>query len=193
MLRASKSDQFGPRALRTAPHPAPRLRAPVAGDAAPMWRLAVDTGALDVNSPYAYLLVCTHFASTSLVAVDPEDPEDLAGFAAAYRTPDDLDVLFVWQIAISAERRGAGLGGRLLRALLTQPGNRGVRWVEATVTPSNRASERLFHSFAQSLGVTCEATGSYPAELFPGGNHEPEVLYRVGPLSIDRNEMKRGR
>ena len=185
MLPASNTDQFGPRALRTASSPVPRLRVPVAGDAAPMWRLAGDTGALDVNSPYAYVLVCTHFASTSLVAVDPEDANHLVGFAAAYRTPDDLDVLFVWQIGISAERRGAGLGGRLLRALLAQPGNRGVRWVEATVTPSNRASERLFHSFAQSLGVACEPTGSYPAELFPGGNHEPEVLYRVGPLPID--------
>ncbi|HEV2767420.1 MAG TPA: diaminobutyrate acetyltransferase [Acidimicrobiales bacterium] len=185
MLRAPKPDHNGPPALRKACSSAPRLRAPVAGDAAPMWRLAVDTGALDVNSPYAYVLVCTHFASTSLVAVDPEELKDLVGFAAAYRTPDDLDVLFVWQVGISAERRGAGLGGRLLRGLLAQPGNRGVRWLDATVTPSNRASERLFHSFAQSLGVACEPTGSYPPELFPGGNHEPEVLYRIGPLPID--------
>ena len=191
-LKASESDDTQCRVVRAASGSAPRLRAPVAGDAAPMWRLAVDAGALDVNSPYAYLLVCTHFASTSVVAEDPER-HDVAGFVAAYRLPENLDVLFVWQIGVSADRRGAGLGGRLLRALLAQPGNRGVRWVEATVTPSNRASERLFHSFAQSLGVACEPTGSYPAELFPGGDHEPEVLYRIGPLSIDPDELKRGR
>lgn len=180
-LRASKSDDAHSGAVRAAAVSAPRLRTPVAGDAAPMWRLAADTGALDVNSPYAYLLVCTHFASTSVVAEEPET-QDLVGFVAAYRMPDDLDVLFVWQIGVSAQRRGAGLGGRLLRALLAQPGNRGVRWLEATVTPSNHASERLFRSFARSLAVACDATGSYPAELFPDGNHEPEVLYRVGPL-----------
>ncbi len=191
-LRASKSDDTHSCAVGAAAISVPRFRAPVAGDATPMWRLAVDTGALDVNSPYAYLLVCTHFASTSVVAEDPET-QDLAGFVAAYRLPDDLDVLFVWQIGVSAQRRGAGLGGRLLRALLAQPGNRGVRWVEATVTPSNHASERLFHSFARSLAAACVVTGSYPAELFPDGNHEPEVLYRVGPLCIDPDEIKRGR
>ncbi|MBW3546654.1 MAG: diaminobutyrate acetyltransferase [Actinobacteria bacterium] len=191
-LQASRSEHDPSRATRAASGSALQLRTPVAGDATPMWRLAVDTGALDVNSPYAYLLVCTHFASTSVVAEDPET-QDLAGFVAAYRVPDDLDVLFVWQIGVSGQRRGAGLGGSLLRALLTQPGNGGVRWVEATVTPSNRGSERLFHSFAQSLGAACVATGSYPAELFPDGNHEPEVLYRVGPLCIDPDETKRGR
>lgn len=157
-----------------------------------MWRLAVDTGALDVNSPYAYLLVCTHFAATSIVAEDPEG-QGLAGFVAAYRLPDDLDVLFVWQIAVRADRRDVGLGGQLLRALLAQPGNRGVRWLEATVTPSNRASERLFHSFARSVGAACAATGSVPADMFPGGDHESEVLHRIGPLSIDADHGKRGK
>ena len=191
-LQASRSEHGPSRTARPPSGSALQFRTPAAGDTTPMWRLAVETGALDVNSPYAYLLVCTHFASTSVVAEDPET-QDLAGFVAAYRVPDDLDVLFVWQIGVSAQRRGAGLGGQLLRALLAQPGNRGVRWVEATVTPSNRASERLFHSFAQSLPAACVATGSYPAELFPKGNHEPEVLYRVGPLCIDADERKRGR
>lgn len=181
-LQSSKSDHTPSRGVRVGS--TPPLRAPVAGDAAPMWRLAVDTGALDVNSPYAYLLVCTHFAATSIVAEDPGG-RGLAGFAAAYRLPDDLDVLFVWQIGVAADRRHAGLGRQLLRSLLARPGNRGVRWLEATVTPSNCASERLFRSFARSVGAACDTTGSHPADLFPGGNHEPEVLYRVGPLSID--------
>ncbi len=149
-----------------------------------MWRLAVHTEALDVNSPYAYLLVCTHFAATSIVAEEPRG-RGLAGFVAAYRLPDDLDVVFVWQIAVSSPRRGGGLGGQLLRELLARPANRGVRWLEATVTPSNRASERLFRSFARSVGAACDTTDSYPAALFPGGDHEPEVRYRIGPLSID--------
>lgn len=149
-----------------------------------MWRLAVDAGTLDVNSPYAYLLVCTHFASTSIVAQDPNGA-GLVAFVAAYRLPDDPDAVFVWQVAVSSAWRGAGLGGQLLSALLARPANRTARWLEATITPSNRPSERLFHSFARSVGARCQAIGSHPADLFPGGEHEPEVRYRIGPLSID--------
>lgn len=149
-----------------------------------MWRLVAAAGTLDLNSPYAYLLVCTHFAATSIVAERP-DGTGLFGFASAYRLPDDPDVLFVWQVAVDPGRRGAGLGGRLLNALLARPANRGARWLEATVTPSNLPSARLFRSFARSVGAGCRAIGTHPAELFPGGDHEVEVHYRIGPLSID--------
>jgi L-2,4-diaminobutyric acid acetyltransferase len=153
-------------------------------DASGMWRLAVESETLDVNSPYAYLLMCTHFASTSIVAEDPNGA-GLLGFLAAYRLPDAPDVVFVWQIAVSSARRGAGLGGALLSAVVGRPGCRGVRWMEGTITPSNHRSERLFRSFARSVAAPCERAGSYSAELFPGGEHEPEVRYRIGPLSID--------
>lgn len=144
----------------------------------------MEAGALDINSPYAYLLVCTHFASTSIVA-DDAGGADLAGFIAAYRLPDDRDVLFVWQITVAAAQRNSGLGRRLLTCLLARPGNRDVRWLEATITPSNHPSERLFQSFARSVGARCETTGSYPPDLFPDGDHEPEIRYRIGPLSIE--------
>lgn len=158
------------------------------GDAAAMWRLAADTETLDVNSPYAYLLICSHFASTSLVAADP-DGQGLAGFVAAYRLPDDPDVLFVWQIAVRSDRRGRGLGLRLLVELLRRPANRGVRHVEATITPANRASDRLFRSFAGSIGAPWTTAERYAAELFPDEGHEPEILYRIGPL-LDPNTKR---
>lgn len=162
---------------------APVLRGPTPDDAASMWRLAVESETLDVNSPYAYLLLCTHFASTSVVA-HPQGA-GLVGFVAAYRLPDDPDVVFVWQVAVTSSQQGAGLGGQLLSAVLARPGNRGVRWLEATITPSNRRSERLFRSFARSIGAHCEQAGGYSAALFPGSEHEPEVRYRIGPLSTD--------
>jgi L-2,4-diaminobutyric acid acetyltransferase len=149
-----------------------------------MWRLAADSETLDVNSPYAYLLVGTDFASTSVVAEEPNGG-GLLGFASAYRLPDAPEVVFVWQIAVSAARRGAGLGRALLSAVVARPGCRGARWLEATITPSNHRSDRLFRSFARSVGARCEPAGTYAADLFPGGEHEPEVRYRIGPLSID--------
>jgi L-2,4-diaminobutyric acid acetyltransferase len=46
------------------------FRAPVASDAADLWRLARDSGSLDLNSPYAALLWCTDFADTTVVLTD---------------------------------------------------------------------------------------------------------------------------
>lgn len=164
------------------------LRAPQAGDAANIWCLVSDARTLDVNSPYAYLLVCSHFAATSVVAED-RDGDGLAGFVAAYRLPDDPGVLFVWQIGVSSDRRTRGLGLRLLTHMLHRPGNRGVRYVHATVTPSNRASDRLFRSFARSLGAPWTTAEHYPSDLFPGEGHEPEVLYRIGPFTTPIQEV----
>lgn len=146
-----------------------------------MWRLVVDMGALDVNSPYAYLLVCSHFAGTSVVADDPE-AGGLIGFVASYRLPEDPDVLFVWQVGVSPRQRKRGIGRKLLHGLLQRPGNAGVRYLHATVTPSNTASDRLFRAFADAIAAPCSTAEEYPADMFPVGGHEPEVLYRIGPF-----------
>lgn len=157
------------------------FRSPTVPDAAAMWRIVDSTPELDTNSPYAYLLVCSHFSSTSLVAEDP-GTGDLAGFVASYRLPDQPDVLFVWQVAVHPGRRRQSIGLRMLAGLLRQAGNRGVRHVHATVTPSNLASGRLFRSFAAAVGAPCATTEQYHADLFPEGGHEAEVAYRVGPI-----------
>lgn len=159
------------------------FRGPVIDDAASMWRLVVESNALDVNSPYAYLLVCSHFASTSIIAEEP-DANGLAGFVASYRVPDDPTVLFVWQIGVHPDWRQRGVGLRLLDEGVRRPGNRGVRYVHATVTPSNHASDRLFRSFADALGAPCVAAEQFPAQVFPHEEHEPEVLYRIGPFDL---------
>lgn len=41
-----------------------------------MWRIARDSGVLDLNSSYAYLLWCTDFPSTSAVARVDGEPID---------------------------------------------------------------------------------------------------------------------
>jgi L-2,4-diaminobutyric acid acetyltransferase len=150
-------------------------------DAASIWRLVRDTGVLDVNSPYCYLLVCRDFAATSLVAcVDGA----IVGCALAYRPPPQPDTLFVWQIGVAAAARGRGLGRRLLAGLLALPAARDVTHLTATVTPENVASRRLFAGFARGLGVACvvDPAAGFAAELFDGG-HEREDAIRIGPLA----------
>lgn len=151
-----------------------------------MWQMADNTPELDTNSPYAYLLVCSHFASTSLVADEPGSG-DLAGFVASYRLPEDPEVLFVWQVAVHADRRRRSIGLRMLTRLLQQPANLGVRQVLATVTPSNHASSRLFRTFAATVGAPCVTVEQYQSSLFPDVGHEAEVAYRVGPIPMTRS------
>jgi L-2,4-diaminobutyric acid acetyltransferase len=58
----------------------------------------------------------------------------------------------------------------------------GVTTVETTVTPDNDASNRLFSSFAQRHGAAVRRDVLFGAESFPESGHQPEVLYRIGPL-----------
>lgn len=63
----------------------------------------------------------------------------------------------------------------------------GISAIETTVTPDNRASDRLFTAFAARHGAALEREVLFDGGLFPDGDgegaHQPEVLYRIGPLS----------
>lgn len=149
-----------------------------------MWRLAHATPELDLNSPYAYQLICRDFAETSVVAENTTAGQRLGGFVTGYRPPSRPDVLFVWQVAVAADRRGQGIAGEMLDALAYRQFARGdVRSVETTVTPRNASSDRLFRSFAERWNATvrCEPFMSacdFPAEA---GSHEDEIRYRIVP------------
>jgi L-2,4-diaminobutyric acid acetyltransferase len=143
-------------------------------DGRELWRIAHDSKILDVNSPYSYVLWCRDFAATSVVA---RSKDGVCGFVTGFARPEDPGTLFVWQVAVDAAQRGTGLARRMLDYLA----GTGCRFVEATVTPGNIASDRLFQSFARNRGAALERTPLLGGELFPD-KHEPEVLYRIGPL-----------
>jgi diaminobutyrate acetyltransferase len=152
------------------------FRPPTRADGATFWRLAKDSGGLDLNSPYAYLLWCDQFAQTSVVAEVDGTP---AGFVTGFLCPERSDVLFVWQVAVASDHRGLGLAGRMLDALVERLHPRAV---EATVTPSNTPSRRLFHGLARRHGCACSEAPYLEPKHFPDRGHESEVLYHIGPI-----------
>ncbi|WP_125078472.1 diaminobutyrate acetyltransferase [Mycobacterium sp. P7213] len=176
-----------------------RLRTPTVADGQALWQMAVDSAALDVNSPYAYLLWCRDFASTSVVAeVEGEaggsarldagepklgPPHKLGGFVTGYRRPEDPQTLMVWQVAVNAAHRGAGLAGRMLDHLASTQVTRGVTHLETSITPDNEASRRLFGAFARRWDAPLECSVLFGADLF-AESHLAEELFRIGPLRV---------
>jgi L-2,4-diaminobutyric acid acetyltransferase len=153
-----------------------RLRAPRPIDGLRLHALALRAGGLDVNSPYSYHLWCRDFARTSTVAWAGGEP---VGFVTGFRRPDAPDRLFVWQVAVDPGWRGRRIGPAMLHDLVAR--DDAPRVVEATVTPSNTASRRMFERFAADCGAPVVDRPFLPADQFPD-EHEPEILLEIGPL-----------
>ncbi len=156
------------------------FRRPRREDGAAVHSLIAACPPLDLNSPYAYLLLCTHFAGTSAVALHDGR---VAGFVGGYLKPEDPSVLFIWQVATDPAVRGRGVGAGLLEAVLARPACRQVRYLEATITPSNEGSWTLFRAFARTHGAPCQEAPAFGAADFGGSAHEPEHLLRIGPFA----------
>lgn len=148
-----------------------------------MRHLIADTAVLDVNSTYAYLLMATDFADTSIVA---SRDGDLCGAITGYHPPTNPEVLFVWQVAVARRVRGTGLAATMLdelvRRVRTDRHGHPVT-VEATVSPSNAASRALFGAFARRHGVPLSEHARFrAAHLDADQSHDDEPVLRIGPL-----------
>lgn len=144
-----------------------------------MWEIARDSGALDLNSSYAYLLFCRDFARTCRVALVGDE---VVGFVLGYRRPERPDCLFVWQVGVDERYRGRGISSRLLDDLVRSDVEPPVRTVETTITDDNVASRALFGAFARRWNAGLMTSPLFDAADFPDG-HEPEPLFEIGPLS----------
>lgn len=134
---------------------------------------------LDVNSTYAYLLLCHHFTETCVVALNHKR---IVGFVSAYIPPQAGDTLFIWQVAVHETARGQQLGRAMLTHLLERPAVRDVRFLETTVSPSNVPSTRLFEGFAARSNAEISKSPLFERNDFGAEAHEEEILYRIGPF-----------
>ena len=157
------------------------IRPPAMEDGAAMWRIARDSGTLDLNTSYAYLLMARDFAATSRLAVG--DGQGV-GFVLGYLRPTAPETLFIWQIAVDASQRGKKVAGRLLDDLLAELPE--ITTLETTITADNAASQRLFASFAERHGADEEVTDLIEEHHFPDDGHGAELLHRITGLQRGR-------
>ncbi|GED11188.1 diaminobutyrate acetyltransferase [Cellulosimicrobium cellulans] len=151
------------------------VRRPAPDDGAAMWRVARDSGELDLNSSYAYLLLAQHFADTCRVAVVEGE---VVGFVSGYLLPDDPSRLFVWQVAVAEEHRGQGVAGQLLDSVVDA--SPGLVSVITTVAQENVASRALFVRWAARRGATITTRPLFTADQFPDAHVDEPMLVIEG-------------
>lgn len=144
-----------------------------------VWQLIKNTGVLDLNSSYSYLMWSKFFDETSIVV---EMNEEIVGFISGFIQPKSPETLFIWQVAVDESVRGKGLASRMLNSILQRDTCRNVNYLEATVSPSNDASQALFRKLARDLKTECEVTDCFTENQFPGSGHEDELLFNIGPF-----------
>jgi len=156
---------------------APSLRRPTSEDGAEIWELIRACKPLDENSMYCNLIQCDHFSETCVLAENAEG--DAVGWISAYVMPNDPETLFVWQVAVSEQARGTGLGGLMLQALLNRDACKGVRRIQTTITSSNEASWALFRKFAEKKDTKLNIQPYFTQSLHFRGRHNSEYMVTI--------------
>ncbi len=161
------------------------IRKPRVEDGAQLHELVAQSDAVDDNSSYLYLLLCQDFADTCVVA---QSEGTIAGFVTGYVPPRRPSSLFVWQVVVAPQAQRQGLAQRMLKALVAQFPGEHLEYVEATITPGNVPSRKLFAALARDLGTEINFSEYFRAEHFGNSAHDPEELCRVGPIRETRKE-----
>ena len=156
------------------------FRQPTALDGMPVHQLIAANPPLDTNSVYCNLLQCSHFAPTC-VAVELDG--NVVAFMSAYVKPGENNVLFIWQMVVSPAARGQGVAGRMLEHLLCREHLAGIRFIETTISPGNAPSEATFLRFAKNRDTEVNKKTLFSKEDHFLGQHDDEVLYRIGPFT----------
>ncbi len=155
------------------------LRKPRAEDGAAIWKLVRSCQPLDENSMYCNLIQCDHFAETCVIA---EVHGEVVGWVSAYVMPNDPETLFVWQVAVAEQMRGAGLGAAMLDSIIDRDVCEDVRRVQTTITSDNDGSWALFRKFARLQDTSLDMQPYFTQALHFQNRHKTENLVTI-PLA----------
>ena len=150
------------------------LRHPVLEDGTAVFDLVDACKPLDLNSHYLYLLQCSHFAPTCVVATLHGE---VLAWVSGYIPPKQTDTFFVWQVAVGEKARGLGLGKKLITWVLAQ--QTGIQKIHTSITPDNAASWGLFKSLARDWGSDLTSRDWFDKQSHFGGRHNTEVLVEI--------------
>lgn len=153
----------------------PHLRKPTAEDGAAIWELVRQCKPLDENSMYCNLIQADHFADTCVVA---EVDDQILGWVSGYIVPNE-DTFFVWQVAVSPQARGMGLGKKMLNHLVNRDSCDDVDELRTTITKDNEASWALFRSFADHVNGDLDHEPHFIRDDHFDGQHATEHMVTI--------------
>lgn len=154
-----------------------KIRNVVLGDIKEVYRLLVaNRPYVGLNSRYTYFLLAKDFSGTCVVA---EQDNKVVGFSSGYVPPDRPDTFFNWEVAVDRDYRGQGLQKKML---LFQIKTAQATYFEGTINPSNKASKKNYFELAKMLNTQCQQDVLFNEDDFENDGHEPEILYRIGPI-----------
>lgn len=133
---------------------------------------------------YCNLLQASHFADTAILA---EMQDEVVGFISGYRLPQQLNTLFVWQVAVDSRARGQGLASRMLKQLIRN--QQGVEFLHTTITEHNTASWNTFKRLARDLSAELSSREFFNKDQHLGGQNDSEFLVEIGPFQLAKLEQ----
>lgn len=96
---------------------------------------------LETYGEHFFKIIFRYFKNSCFVA---EFNFDIVGFVFGFKSQVDPDNYFIWQIGVSSEIRGKGIGVKLLRQIENNAKELGCKKLELTVDPKNAPSQKLF-------------------------------------------------
>ena len=151
-----------------------QLRHPRLTDATSVYDLVDQSKPLDLNSHYLYLLQCSHFSGSCVVA---QAGDQVVGWLSGYSVPESNSTFFLWQLAVAENARGMGLSTAMAQWLVAQ--QKGCECIHASITPNNEASWALFKSLARKWGTELTSRDWFERDAHFGGRHDTEVLVEI--------------
>jgi L-2,4-diaminobutyric acid acetyltransferase len=126
---------------------------------------------------HVYKIMAVHFGKTFYVARESDlQSSPIQGFMMGFVSQSIPGHLFVWQIAVSEEAHGKGIGTRLLEHTVTYARESGeCTAVMATVETGNTGSQRLFEKMG--FHIDSERFMEQGQELTQRGSKEAVTNY----------------
>ncbi|WP_235188546.1 diaminobutyrate acetyltransferase [Catenovulum agarivorans] len=129
---------------------------------------------------------CAHFSETCVIA---ELEGEVVGWVSAYINPQQVNTIFIWQMAVSEKARGQSLAFKMLNHLLSRAVCSEVTHLETTITKDNQASRSVFRKLASQLNTACAESSYFVRDIHFGGKHADEYLFKIGPISTNAKRM----
>ena len=152
---------------------------PRALDGSDMWKLVKGNEDLDLNSSYSYFLVSKLFSNRCIIVKDSAQNNKIVGFVMGFVFAEEPETYFIWQISVSKDYRGQGIGKELLERVLQT--NEDIKYIKGTISKKNNSYKKVLNDIAVKYNTWMSTKAGFEDDQFPEG-HEEEELVLIGPI-----------